>query len=743
MAGTYRNRQIERDLSGFARTTIDATAGTVLKARKGRGIKRFQNDTDLILQTGTPDPTYPGVYDAIEYVKVAPLIVSFALGDGYAHAGLDVREGSVVSFGTNGGRDLDLFENNPSTAYDAVEINTTYIAAVSGDGVTKTFSGTISPSGVFPITEGSVKLKVGSNYIPVTDSGTSISGDGLEGTGVFNKTTGEYNIEIKGTSGTPAYLDTTIDLSSGVDLSSGGTDKKVNIEIDKTLFENVNLGSSATTSISDITTAINAALGYTCVAGISGGLLRLTGQVASVSAGNVKVTAPSSGESALNLVFDLSATSLSSANAVSPTGYVPKVGDAVVFDFTYAQDLSELVSHSIFMESPFDDSLESYAGSVERISGKRYRFTLYSKIKNQYYKVRDYEYSLIKEKNGFGASIYYEDVFRDTPYVRVVVNPNFTGEADPTVQIVDFSGGKRGSDPTSVQVRQAWTQFQYRKKWKAKMLVDFIGDSPSYIRDILSNYQPYAHGLVTVPYGQSRRDQAIAFRQSTGIDWDNMSLFSNWMRVEDVYNGGSVWISKMGSTAVQFARTAGYFDGLPAAGPTDDFTGTGGILTGFRVIESETEYTDGEVGSDLQALDDAQINPKIIDENGIPMIYGNRTLQIALSDTSYIHTRRIYNKILEDVSTQIMRKQEFKLNDELHRLVAKSKTDTYLVPILAQSLLRDAYVVCDESNNGDDVLERREFVLDIYVKATPDSEFVILRLTRLPQGGVISDYVGN
>jgi hypothetical protein len=58
-------------------------------------------------------------------------------------------------------------------------------------------------------------------------------------------------------------------------------------------------------------------------------------------------------------------------------------------------------------------------------------------------------------------------------------------------------------------------------------------------------------------------------------------------------------------------------------------------------------------------------------------------------------------------------------------------------------LFREVIVQCDGDNNDDVVLQNRLFILDLYVKVTPFSEFVLLRLTRLPQGAVVADFIRN
>lgn len=733
---SYRLSIIERDLSGFVTQSSDATGAMVVESRKGYDPVFVQSEKDVLLHFGKPNSTYWGVFEAIEYARVAPLWLVPAVGTGAKWAGVDVKTDSVASFGLLAGRNWTTFSADPATALATAEIPANYTIAASADGKTALFSGTITPPGVLPLTQSSVKIKVGSRYLNATVATNQITGTDISGgPGTFDGTTGAYSFTIAGTVGTVATYTTTIDVSVPIDLSAGAVDKFINITIDGTLYANINLGQSATTSSASIISAINTAVGAT-VASVSGNFIKIDGLIASANLGSVIIANPTTGTSALNLVFDAVAVSpITGTAATSPTGAVPQAGQAVVAYFTYADDISATVSHSLFTVSPFDDSFETYAVKVEYVTGSQYKATLYQKLGTSYSLIKTYNYSLIKEKDAFGKSLYYGDVFDEDPYLKIAVNTSYIGVANPTVAIVDLTGGERGAAPLTADKTAAWNTFQAKNKYRAKLFMDVYGDSASTVQTLVETYQaPHAFGITVVPSGNSP-SQAKTFRQGLSIDTDKMAIYTNWIKIQDVYNNSFAWVSGAGKIGVKYAQTSIIYDGLAPAGV--DENGIGGQLSGFSMNDVEYDYTDAE----LQLLNEAQINPLIFDEQYGVMIYGNRTMQVTNSDTSFIHTRRLYNKILTDISQQVLRKQEFKLNDELHRLLAKSQTDSYLVDILAKSLLRDAVVVCDESNNTDAVLNAREFILDIYVKATPDSEFVLLKLTRLDQGAVIADFL--
>jgi hypothetical protein len=112
-----------------------------------------------------------------------------------------------------------------------------------------------------------------------------------------------------------------------------------------------------------------------------------------------------------------------------------------------------------------------------------------------------------------------------------------------------------------------------------------------------------------------------------------------------------------------------------------------------------------------------------------------------LSDNSFIHTKRLLDIITETIVKQVLHKQEFKNNDQLHQLMAKSKVETFLEPILAKELIREARVICDDSVNTDAVKTLRQFVISVILKMTPNSQKCRLILTQVAQNTVMSQVV--
>lgn len=720
MGSRYRSKFIEKDLSGFVSASIEETGIMVVKSIRGRNKPTFcTSENDVITLCGYPSADYPGVFEALSFVKKAPLWISCVIGDNPLWGGVDVKENAVVGFGT-GRVDPDNF------SYSAVNTGGSHNAG-SGDGIQAQFTGTIPDT---PIDEGSLVIKIGGVEIDAEESGGDITGTDISGTGTLDKVNGTFDFTLDGIPGEVATV--TGDQTENFDLS---TNKYVNITIDGTLYENVDLSAGAGTpsavTASEVASAINAVTGGS-EASDSGGSVKIDGAIGSSTVGHILVEDPTSGASALIDVFSSGGSDLEDYGT-DPTGAIPTNGQDVDLEYVYNEDISATVSHSFFATSPYEDDLVT---EIEYLEGKKFKLTLYRNIEGREKFIVEYEYSLEREKK-FGRSIYIFDVFDDNDYVVPTVNINYVWTAPSfSPARIDFSGGSRGEEPLQSDYNASWDLFKSPRKYPGKILMDVYGDYIGKLNDICTNYQVYAHGISIVPIGTNAAD-AITYRQGLSLDSDKVSLYTNWAKIEDPYNDSFAWISNVGAIGAKYAMMEDVYDSASPAGV--DENNHGGQLGNFwRFVEVENDYDDP---AELQLLDEAQINPVIFDETYGVMVYGDKTCQVSLSDTSFVGHRRLFNYIAERIVTGILRRQEFKNNDTLHRTRAKVQTDEFLSIVNASEAMREFYVVCNEQNNNDLILQQRKFILDIYIKVTPNSQFTQLNLTRVSQSQVIAELI--
>jgi hypothetical protein len=96
------------------------------------------------------------------------------------------------------------------------------------------------------------------------------------------------------------------------------------------------------------------------------------------------------------------------------------------------------------------------------------------------------------------------------------------------------------------------------------------------------------------------------------------------------------------------------------------------------------------------------------------VLYGDKTLQTKASAFDRINVRRLFI-ILEKAIADAAKYQLFELNDEFTRTQFKALVEPFLRTVQGRRGLQDFKVVCDTSNNTEEVISRNEFVADIYI----------------------------
>ena len=728
-----RINTIELDFSGFVNPNSNQIGVMVLKSRKGpmNTVIGAQGEEDVIRYFGNPSSDYPAVFEAIEYARSNKIWLVSAYAEDARYAGVDVRTDGLEGWGEDCGRVYETF-----TGYSAIKRRPDTFSVGTGDGTTDTFTGSITDISVSnTIDESSLEILLGGTVVSATESGGVISGSAIS-SGTLNRTSGAFNIVFAGTPGSAATYTTTIDGSSNYDLSSGSKNKAINLQIDNVLYEDIDLGNSAITTQAAVVSAINAAVGST-VAAVDGNFITIDGVIADATYGNIRITSPTdlvTYDSAVTIIFG--AASPISVTGTNPTGSIPRYNQTIGFDYTTTSDQSANVSHSFFAFSPSSD-IEYGVIVTPAAGGRDFVLDLYAKRTTGYSSIDSYSYSLDRKKDGFGRSLYIFDVFKNNPYLIPYVNSSYSGTVSftaPTSQ-EDLTGGTRGGEPQASDYLTAWNHFQKRDRYRAKNFLDALGNSAGTIVGIRNTYQPWAFCATVLPFGSNASD-AITAREALALDTDQLAIYTNWTEIEDPYNNSTAWVSRIGAVGVKYAEKEPAYDALSPAGVDRNLEG-GQILSNFRPIRTEFDYSD----QDLDDLDNNQINPIVLDPDYGLMIVGDRTAKVTNSDTSYIGTRRLYNRIIDTVKTQVLRQQVFKLNNDTNQRLAYTLTNDFMRPILAGGYLEQYTVVCDDTNNTSLVKNQRKFILSIYLTATPNSQEVILQFVRLASGQVIADFL--
>ena len=85
----------------------------------------------------------------------------------------------------------------------------------------------------------------------------------------------------------------------------------------------------------------------------------------------------------------------------------------------------------------------------------------------------------------------------------------------------------------------------------------------------------------------------------------------------------------------------------------------------------------------------------------------------------------------------------FEFNDSFTRSQFKNLVEPFLRDIQGRRGIQDFKVVCDETNNTGEVIDRNEFVGDIYIKPSRSINFIQLNFVAVRSGVEFSEIVGN
>ena len=128
-----------------------------------------------------------------------------------------------------------------------------------------------------------------------------------------------------------------------------------------------------------------------------------------------------------------------------------------------------------------------------------------------------------------------------------------------------------------------------------------------------------------------------------------------------------------------------------------------------------------------------QVNPVVAFPGEGTVLWGDKTLQSKPSSFDRLNVRRLFI-VLEKAISTAAKYQLFEQNDAFTRTHFKSMIEPFLRDVQARRGVIDFKVVCDDTNNPGSVIDRNEFVADIYIKPTRSINFITLNFVATATG---------
>jgi phage tail sheath protein FI len=136
------------------------------------------------------------------------------------------------------------------------------------------------------------------------------------------------------------------------------------------------------------------------------------------------------------------------------------------------------------------------------------------------------------------------------------------------------------------------------------------------------------------------------------------------------------------------------------------------------------------------------VNPVVTFPGQGTILYGDKTLLAKPSAFDRINVRRLFI-VLEKAIATASKFTLFEYNDEFTRAQFRSLVEPFLRDVQGRRGIYDFRVVCDETNNTGEVIDRNEFVGDIYIKPARSINFIQLNFVAVRSGVEFSEVVGK
>ena len=171
----------------------------------------------------------------------------------------------------------------------------------------------------------------------------------------------------------------------------------------------------------------------------------------------------------------------------------------------------------------------------------------------------------------------------------------------------------------------------------------------------------------------------------------------------------------------------------------DPFFSPGGFNRGQIRGAVKLAYNPTKAQRDI--LYPARINPVVTFPGQGTVLFGDKTALAKPSAFDRINVRRLFI-LLEKAIATAAKFQLFEFNDEFTRAQFRNLVEPFLRDIQGRRGITDFSVVADGTNNTGEVIDRNEFVADIFIKPARSINFIQLNFIAVRTGVAFSEIGG-
>ena len=261
--------------------------------------------------------------------------------------------------------------------------------------------------------------------------------------------------------------------------------------------------------------------------------------------------------------------------------------------------------------------------------------------------------------------------------------------------------------------------------------IHIINNIVEYRKDCIAVFSPrYADVVNNSGYAGSEVDDIVQFRNllpSTSY----AVLDSGWKYQYDKYADVYRYVPANGDTAGTMVRTDI---------ERDPWWSPAGYNRGQIKNVIKMAYNPNK--TDRDQLYKRGINPIVTFPGEGTILFGDKTLLTKPSAFDRINVRRLFI-VLEKAIATASKYTLFEFNDAFTRAQFKAMVEPFLRDVQGRRGITDFRVVCDETNNTPEVIDRNEFIGDIYIKPARSINFIQLNFVAVRTGVDFTEIVGK
>ena len=252
-------------------------------------------------------------------------------------------------------------------------------------------------------------------------------------------------------------------------------------------------------------------------------------------------------------------------------------------------------------------------------------------------------------------------------------------------------------------------------------------------KDCVGFVSPYRSATVGVASSAATSARAVN-NVKTAFDLCPASSYmvfdSTYKYMYDKYNDVYRYVPMNGDTAGLCANTDAVAD--PWFSPAGYNRGN---VRGATKLSLNPKKTDRDI------LYQARVNPVVNFPGQGVVLFGDKTSLAKPSAFDRINVRRLF-LVLEKAIATAAKYMLFEFNDEFTRAQFRNMVEPFLRDVQGRRGIHDFKVVCDSTNNTGEVIDRNEFIGDIYIKPARSINFITLNFIAVRTGVSFSEVGG-